>query len=210
MPSNDTLFVFTLAALALGAAPGPANLYVMTRSMAQGRGAGVVSALGLAVGGLVHTAAAAAGLSAMLAHVPAAYEAVRFAGAAYLIYLGIRMVLARGTGLPRQAAAAGAGLARIFGQGVVIEVLNPKTALFFISFLPQFVDPGAGAVATQLLVLGAIVPVAMLPVDLVVALSGGALGGRLARSAAWRRGLAWLSGTVLVGLGLRVALGERV
>lgn len=210
MPSTETLFVFTLAALALGAAPGPANLYVMTRSMAQGRGAGVVSALGLGVGGLVHTAAAAAGLSAMLAHVPAAYEAVRFAGAAYLVYLGVRMILARDSGLPRQAAAAGAGLARVFGQGVVIEALNPKTALFFLSFLPQFVDPGAGAMATQMLILGAIVPVAMLPLDLVVALSGGALSDRLGRSAAWRRGLAWLSGTVLVGLGLRVALGERV
>ncbi len=210
MPSTETLVVFTLAALALATTPGPANLYVMTRSMAQRRGTGVASALGLAVGDLVHTAAAATGLSVVLAHVPAAYEAVRLAGAAYLVYLGIRMFLARDASLPREAAPPGTGLARIFGHGVVIEVLNPKTALFFLSFLPQFVDPDAGAVSTQMLVLGTIVPLTMLPVDLVIALSGGVLGSRLSRSTVWRRGLAWLSGTVLVSLGLRVALGERV
>ena len=124
----------------------------------------------------------------MQAHVPAAFEAVRLAGAAYLVYLGIRMFLSRDAGLPREAAAPGAGLARIFRQGVVIEVLNPKTALFFLSFLPQFVDPGAGAIATQILILGAIVPVAMLPVDLLVALSGGALGDRLGMFGRHRHG----------------------
>lgn len=209
MPSTETLLLFALAAIALGASPGPSNLYVLGRTAAQGTAAGVVSSLGLAAGGMVHALAAAAGLSALFVHSPAAFAAVKFVGAAYLAYLGLRLILARETSELSFAAATRRGMARLFLQGATTEVLNPKTALFFIAFLPQFVEPVAGPVWLQMLILGAIVPIAMLPCDLIVALTGGALARRLAHSAALRRWLNRVSGGVLVGLGLRVALAEN-
>lgn len=210
MPSTETLLLFTLAAIALGASPGPSNLYVLGRTAAQGTAAGVVSSLGLAAGGMVHALAAAAGLSALFVHSPTAFAAVKFAGAAYLAYLGLRLILARETGELSFAAATRRGMARLFLQGAMTEVLNPKTALFFIAFLPQFVAPAAGPIWLQMLILGAIVPVAMLPCDLVVALTGGALARRLAHSPVLRRGLNRVSGSVLIGLGLRVALADEL
>ncbi|MBT6118202.1 MAG: LysE family translocator [Rhodospirillaceae bacterium] len=208
MFSAEYLLLFTLAAIALGASPGPSNLYVLGRTAAQGTVAGVVSSLGLAAGGMVHALAAAFGLSALFVHSPAAFAAVKFAGAAYLAYLGLRLILAREAGDLALGGPARRGTRRLFVEGAMTEVLNPKTALFFIAFLPQFVDPVAGPVWLQMLVLGAIVPVAMLPCDLIVALTGGALAGRLARSAGLRRALNRVSGSVLIGLGLRVALEE--
>lgn len=209
MPAAETLLLFTLAAFALGAAPGPSNLYVLGRTVAQGTLAGIVSSLGLAAGGMVHALAAALGLSALFVHSPTAFALVKLAGAAYLAYLGLRLILARDESEIAPGDSARRGARRLFLEGAMTEVLNPKTALFFIAFLPQFVDPATGPVWLQMLALGAIVPLAMLPCDLIVAATGGALAGRLARSATLRRALNRVSGSVLIGLGLRVAFEER-
>jgi threonine/homoserine/homoserine lactone efflux protein len=153
VPSLTTLLLFAAPTLLLLAVPGPSVLYVVARTVEQGRTAGLVSVLGLEGGALVHVAAAAAGLSALVASSPAALTALRYAGAAYLIWLGLR-ALRRG----RDEAAADrpgrASYARLFRDGVLVDVLNPKTSLFFLAFLPGFVDAGHGSVALQVAVLG--------------------------------------------------------
>src|SRR5262245_57466906 len=138
MPDPSSLWLFAAAALVLAVTPGPAVLYIVTRSVSQGRLAGVVSCLGVAVGGMVHVLAAAAGLSVVLATSALAFNIVKYAGAAYLVWLGIQKL----TRAPRPDAEASAephSLLRVFREGVVVNVLNPKTALFFLAFLPQFV-----------------------------------------------------------------------
>ncbi len=154
-PDAGTLVVFAGAALALLVVPGPAVLYIVTQSIEHGRRAGLVSMLGIQTGGLVHVAAASVGLSALLLSSTVAFNVVKFAGAAYLIFLGLRKLLGRdrfdptGERPPRR-------LDRLFAQGVVVNILNPKTALFFFAFLPQFVEVEAGSVGLQIAVLGVI------------------------------------------------------
>ena len=207
MPSPAHLALFALAALALNAAPGPSNFYVLSRSLAQGAGAGLISALGLALGSLFHVALAVAGLAALLRYVPAAYDAIRLAGAAYLVYLGIRLLRGRDAGA-EPAAVQRRPLGRVLFDAALVEMLNPKTALFFLAFLPQFVEPAAGPAAPQLLLLGLIVTLTALPCDALVALAGGRAAGFLARSASrhWPRRLA---GSTLIGLGLYTAALRR-
>jgi threonine/homoserine/homoserine lactone efflux protein len=153
IPGWSTLAVFAFAAWVLLVVPGPSVLYIVARSVDQGRAAGIVSALGVQVGSLVHVAAAALGLSAILMSSAEVFTVVKYLGAGYLVYLGVRKLMERqnfaapGT-MPRER------LSRIFMQGVVVNVLNPKTALFFLAFLPQFIDPSRGAVAGQIFVLG--------------------------------------------------------
>src|SRR5215217_3065628 len=154
MPDPTTFGLFVVAALALLLVPGPAVLYVVARSVDQGRPAGLASVLGVGIGSLVHIAFAAVGLSALLASSAAAFGVVKWLGAAYLIWLGLQRLLTRGEDAP--AAVAPDHLSRIFLQGVVVNVLNPKTALFFLAFLPQFVDPSRGSVAAQVAVLGCV------------------------------------------------------
>ena len=153
IPDWSTLALFAFAAWVLLVIPGPSVLYIVARSIDQGRAAGVVSALGVQVGSLVHVAAAALGLSAILMSSAEVFTAVKYLGAGYLVYLGVRKLMEH-----QNPAALGAmpreRLSRIFWQGVVVNVLNPKTALFFLAFLPQFVDPSRGMVAGQVLVLG--------------------------------------------------------
>src|SRR5512133_1760869 len=169
------------AGLALNLTPGPDMLYVAARGAAEGRRAGVVSALGIGAGTLVHITALALGLSALLAAVPLAYDAVRYAGAAYLVYLGVRALLARGpaaaalslgatTAAARPAELAPGRLAAIFRQGVVTNVLNPKVALFFLAFLPQFVDPSRGSAVAQTVLLGLLFDCSGTIVNVAVAL----------------------------------------
>jgi threonine/homoserine/homoserine lactone efflux protein len=208
MPAAGTLGVFALAALALIVVPGPAVLYIVAQSIDGGRLAGIVSALGVALGGLVHVAAAAVGLSALLVSSATAFTAVKLAGAAYLIGLGLHTLLRRreapDAALPRERR-----LRRIFAQGVVVNVLNPKTALFFLAFLPQFVDPDRGSVAVQLLVLGLVFVVLAVVSDSLWALGAGTASERLRDS---RRFLAlqrYVSGTVFVGLGALTAAARR-
>jgi threonine/homoserine/homoserine lactone efflux protein len=192
-----------LASLALAVVPGPAVLYIVTQSVDQGRAAGVVSALGIAVGGLVHATAATLGLSALLASSATAFAIVKYAGAAYLVVLGVLRLLRRDD--PEVEGRVTRARKRLFRDGVVVNVLNPKTALFFLAFLPQFVDPEGTVAAAQIFVLGLIfVSIAFLS-DSLWALTAGTLGGVLKRSRVYLGVRRWVSGTVFVALGLSAA-----
>ncbi len=200
MIDPNTLAVFAAAALALAVVPGPAVLYIVARSVDQGRFAGLVSALGICVGSLVHVTAATIGLSSLLASSATAFTVVKYAGAAYLILLGIHRLLTREE-VAEVAARPPRALRKIFRDGVIVNVLNPKTALFFLAFLPQFVDPAQGAATLQILVLGLVFTVIALSSDSLWALAAGTAGGLLRRSR-WYLGVKrWVTGTVLVALG---------
>jgi threonine/homoserine/homoserine lactone efflux protein len=201
MPSAGSLAIFAVAALALAVVPGPAVLYIVAQSVDQGRLAGLLSAAGIAVGGLVHVVAATIGLSSLLASSAAAFTVVKYGGAAYLIFLGVRRLLTREQ-LEDEVARTPRPRRRLFVDGVVVNVLNPKTALFFLAFLPQFVDPEAGAAWRQILALGLVFVAIALCSDSLWALAAGTLGSWLRRSR-WYLGVKrWVTGTVFVGLGL--------
>jgi threonine/homoserine/homoserine lactone efflux protein len=200
----STIALFCAAALALAVVPGPAVLYIVAQSVDQGRLAGLVSALGIGVGSLVHVVAATIGLSSLLASSATAFTIVKYAGAAYLVVLGIRRLLTRET-LENDIARAPRARKRLFADGVVVNVLNPKTALFFIAFLPQFVDPDAGAATLQIFALGLIFTLIALTSDSLWALAAGTAGAWLKRSR-WYLGVKrWMTGTVFVALGLSTA-----
>jgi threonine/homoserine/homoserine lactone efflux protein len=208
MPSTHNIVLFMVSALALNLSPGPSILYVLSRSIGQGREAGLLSVFGLATATLIHAVAMALGLSTLFLYSPLAFAVVKYLGAAYLIYLGIGALLSRGT-LQPVAAAAPLSRGAIYRQGVVTDLLNPKVALFFIAFLPQFVDPAAGSPTMQILFFGLLFHITGVPVNLMVALAGGRLAKLLARRPGWARVQNWITGTVLVGLGLRLALTEQ-
>jgi threonine/homoserine/homoserine lactone efflux protein len=195
--------VFLSAALVLAITPGPGIFYVLARSLRGGRREGVLSSAGTFLGGLVHVTAAAFGLSAILAASAVAFQTVRYAGAAYLIYLGYRMIRSRN----QQAIAleSAASPRNTLLQGVMTEVLNPKTALFFLSFIPQFVALRMGHVAVQFLVLGAISVTLNTCADLMVACFAGPLGSALERNAKFRSRQRTASGAAMIGLGVYVA-----
>jgi threonine/homoserine/homoserine lactone efflux protein len=198
--------VFLSAALILAITPGPGIFYVLARSLRGGRREGVLSSAGTFLGGLVHVAAAAFGLSAILAASAIAFDTVRYAGAAYLIYLGYRMIRSR----HQEDVALDSGLSSrgTFVQGVMTEVLNPKTALFFLSFIPQFVSVKQGHVAEQFLMLGAISVTLNTCADLLVACFAGPLGSRMKRNARFRSRQRAASGIAMIGLGAYVATGR--
>jgi threonine/homoserine/homoserine lactone efflux protein len=200
--------LFSLAALALIVVPGPAVLYIVAQSIDGGRTAGLLSALGVAVGGLVHATAAAIGLSALLLSSATAFTVVKLAGAAYLIGLGLYTLLVRKEDAA-EAVRRERRLRRSFVQGVVVNVLNPKTALFFIAFLPQFVDRDAGSVAAQLLVLGLVFVGLAVVSDSVWALAAGTAASRLRASPRFLAARRYVSGSVFVGLGAVTALAKR-
>lgn len=205
MPSLPTLALFSLAALALLAVPGPAVLYIVSQSVARGRRAGLVSMLGIETGGLFHVAAAAIGLSALLASSAHAFTVVKYAGAAYLIALGLFRLFRRSE-KENPVADPSAGLRPLFLQGVVVNVLNPKTALFFLAFLPQFVRSGHGPAALQIIVLGLLFLALAVLSDGAYALLAGSAGARLRRSRKTQALSRYTSGGVLVGLGVAAAL----
>jgi threonine/homoserine/homoserine lactone efflux protein len=198
MPDASTLLLFTAASLALLAVPGPAVLYVVTRSLTQGRTAGLVSVLGVETGTFAYALAAAAGLTGLIAASETGFTVVRFAGAAYLVYLGVRRLLERGDA----EAPAASARSRLYLRGLLVQVLNPKVAVFFLAFLPQFVDPARGPVAVQSLLLGTLFTLLAVLSDGAYVLVAGAVGHRLGG----RRGFARLSGGVYIGLGLTAAL----
>jgi threonine/homoserine/homoserine lactone efflux protein len=207
MPTLSTLGLFALAALALLVIPGPSVLYIMTRSVEQGRKAGLVSVLGIHTGTLVHIAAAATGLSALLLTSATLFDIVKLAGAGYLIVLGISRLVKRVQ--PTERTIERASLQRVFAQGFVVNVLNPKTALFFVAFFPQFVTEGRGPVAVQILVLGAVFVVLGMLSDSTYALVSGTLATRLRAGARARGPRRQWSGIVLVALGLVAATTRR-
>jgi threonine/homoserine/homoserine lactone efflux protein len=208
MPDTNSLLVFIAAGLLLNVTPGPDVLYIVGRSVAQGRLAGVVSALGIATGCVVHIAAAALGLSAMMRALPLAYDGVRLAGAAYLVWLGARTLRDSATPLAVQVVRA-APLGRVFRQGMLTNILNPKVALFFLAFLPQFTDPQRGALALQFALLGLIFIFNGFVVCVAYAMAASWLGDRLKK----RYGMSiWLNramGSLFIALGLRLALVDR-
>jgi threonine/homoserine/homoserine lactone efflux protein len=196
--------LFLLAAMILFIVPGPVVLYVVTRSVTQGTRAGLVSVAGVHVGSLVHIAAAVVGLSALIATSATAFGVIKWAGAAYLVYLGIKAFSAADTEFA-PGSAEPRSLHRVFWQGAFVNVLNPKTAVFFVAFVPQFVVPGRGSTTTQLLVLGALFVVAGMLSDGIYAVVGGTIGERLARRPALRRAQRYLAGVIYLGLGVAAA-----
>ncbi len=202
--SSLNLALFIPAAIALIVTPGPVVLYIVTRSVDQGRKAGLVSVLGSEIGNLCHVAAAALGLSAILLSSTLAFDIVKYLGAAYLIYLGIRKLLSSDK-IADQTARRDT-LGRIFLQGIVVAVLNPKTALFFFAFLPQFVDSSKGAVTLQILFLGIIMVTLAIISDTIYALMAGTLGRWLRGNLRYLRFQRDFSGTVYIGLGVTAAL----
>ena len=206
MPSQQSILLVMLAGFTLSASPGPSMLYVLSRSIGQDRAAGLVSAAGLATGGALHAVAAAVGLSAALAYSPALFRAITIAGALYLVYLGVQTWRTRHEAMGATQSVSQQSGWRIFWQGVVVEVLNPKTALFFLAFLPQFVQHDTGNLTVQVLVLGLLIPLTAVPADVLVACTGGTLAKRVARSARARSLLGGLGAALLVGLGLQICL----
>ena len=205
MPALDTITIFAGASLLFAVVPGPAVIYIVTRSVHQGRAAGLVSALGIATGTLVHVPAAAVGLSALLVSSATAFTVVKYLGAAYLVYLGIRKLIdveAELDGVPSTRS-----LRRIYAQGAVVGVLNPKTALFFLAFLPQFVDPARGSPAVQLVVLGVLlVSISMVSDTCYAMLTGTAGSWFRARGARFMRRQRVVSGGIYIALGVSAAV----
>lgn len=205
IPSTANLGLFVGAALVLLLVPGPAILYIFARSIEHGRTAGLVSIIGVHAATLVHVAAAAVGLSALLASSALAFGLVKYAGAAYLIWLGLKKLLG-----PADMPDAGGVLparsrARLFRDGFIVNLLNPKTALFFLAFLPQFVEVERGHVAMQIVFLGMLFTAIGIVTDSAYALAAGTAGNWLRRSPAYLKAERWVSGVVFIGLGVTAA-----
>jgi threonine/homoserine/homoserine lactone efflux protein len=206
IPDAGTLAIFCGAALALLVVPGPAVLYIVASSIDGGRRAGLASMLGIQAGGLVHVAAAALGLSGVLAASALAFDTVKYLGAAYLVAIGLWTLMRGGSPTDTDATIRRTRLRRRFGQGVVVQILNPKTALFFLAFLPQFVDPEAGHAGLQILILGLIFIALAVLSDGAWALLAGTASDRLRDHMGFLRAQRYVSGTVFVGLGVATAL----
>ena len=209
IPSLQTIALFSLAAVALAIVPGPAVTYVVAQSVDKGRRAGLISALGVSNGGLVHVAAATAGLSALIASSATAFTTVKLIGAAYLVVVGLRRILTRDEENGEVPASPPAPLQKVYVQGVVVNVLNPKTALFFLAFLPQFVDPARGWTWLQIAFLGCLFVVIALCSDAAYALLADALAGRLRRGGAVARLRRFATGGIFIALGLSAAAAHR-
>jgi threonine/homoserine/homoserine lactone efflux protein len=202
VPAPSTLALFTLAALALIAIPGPNMVFVATRAVSEGRRSGLWCALGLETGTIIHVCAAAAGLSALIASSATAFDALRYLGAAYLVFLGIK-ALRRRPATGEDATPAPVSLGRAYRQAIVVQLLNPKVALFFLAFLPQFLDPARGPVWSQVLVLGAILGVLGFFMDCAYAIVSAAAAGKLRGRGG---GGGKVTGTVYLVLGAAAAL----
>ncbi len=209
MPEPATLLAFSLTALLFAASPGPNFFFVLTRAVSHGRAEGFASVLGICTGALVHTLAAVLGLSALLASSALAFSAVKYVGAAYLIFLGVKTLLQRERTDVEVTSLGRTGGARAYRQGVVTMLLNPKAALYYFAFLPQFVDPSRGAPSEQLLVLGLIQAAAALTVYTGVTLAAGTVGSLLRRNLAARKVQKWVTGCAYLLLGTSVAVSGR-
>ena len=199
-------FLFLAAAIVLAITPGPGIFYVLARTLAGGRKEGVQSTLGTFVGGLFHVCAAALGISAILAASAVAFHTVKYAGAAYLVWLGIRMIRSRNAEMQVEAAAPSQGA---FRQGIFTEVLNPKTALFFLSFIPQFVNRESGHVFLQFFLLGSVSVGLNTSADLIVTALAGPLGNYIRSSATFRKRQRTATGVIMIGLGTYLATSEK-
>jgi threonine/homoserine/homoserine lactone efflux protein len=205
IPGHSSLLLFVTGGIVLLVIPGPAVLYIVGRSIDQGRRAGIVSALGIASGALVHVTAAALGLSALLVSSAAAFSTLKYLGAGYLIYLGALKLL-RDEPFGTAHAPEPRSHRRLFRQGLIVSVLNPKEALFFFAFLPQFVDPTRGQITAQILFLGLLFVAMGVVSDSLWALFAGTLARRLKRNTRWMRAQRYMSGGMLISLGVATAL----
>lgn len=211
---DASIVLFVVASLAVIVAPGPDNVYVLTRGVAQGREVALASAWGMCSGLLFHTTLAAVGLSAILARSAAVFSVVKYVGAAYLVYLGVRALLSKEEFSPsaEETPASRARLRSFFLRGLTMNLLNPKVAVFFLAFLPQFASPSGATtdgVALRLVVLGLIFALLSVVVFSAIALFSGVLGDRLSKNPRFATALRWLTGCVLVGLGVRLGLSGR-
>jgi threonine/homoserine/homoserine lactone efflux protein len=207
MPASDLLVAFFTATAIFAFIPGPGLLYAAARTLAGGRSAGLLSTLGLALGGYVHVIAAAAGLSVVFHAVPPLYTAVKLVGAAYLVWLGVSMIRAQAAGADAAPAMARKSGRRAFVEGITVEMLNPKTAMFFLAFLPQFTDPAASLpVWAQFLILGSIVNLMFALADVVAVLLASSVVARLGRANRIQRTVQQVGGGIMVALGMRLAL----
>lgn len=212
IPSVTSIGVFAVAATLLLLAPGPAVLYIIARSVEKGRMAGLVSVFGITTGTLVHVLASTLGLSALLASSALAFALIKYAGAGYLIYIGVRRILRRNDTPASQVKLPSRSMGKLYRDGFFVNLLNPKTALFFLAFLPQFVDPARGAVPFQIAFLGLLFTLMGLTSDGLYALIAGTAGAWVKRhrgSMGWER---YLTGSVFIGLGVSAALagGRRL
>lgn len=203
--SESSLALFFIAALVLALAPGPDLLYITTRGLDQGAMAGLISALGVHTGVLIHTIVAALGLSALIASSAASFTLIKYAGAVYLCFLGLRPFVSwRQTTTPGcQRLTCRTDLRKVFYQGVITDVLNPKVILFFLAFFPQFVDPGSPSASVNILLLGLMFVAIAFPIDAVVGLLAARVSKQLGHSRPWGR---WVTGVAFVTLGIGTAL----
>jgi threonine/homoserine/homoserine lactone efflux protein len=206
IPSAASIGLFAVAATLLLLTPGPAVLYIVARSIEQGRVAGLASVFGITTGTLVHVLASTLGLSALLASSTLAFAAVKYAGAGYLIYMGVRRILSRTDAPASQSKLPKRSLGRLYRDGFIVNLLNPKTALFFLAFLPQFVDPSRGAAAFQIAFLGLLFTLMGLTSDGLYALVAGSAARWVKRQGRYLRWERFVSGGVFIGLGLTAAL----
>jgi threonine/homoserine/homoserine lactone efflux protein len=206
MPDSATLALFLTATVALNLSPGPDVFFVLANSMAHGPRGGLLATLGVSGGIVVHTLLAAFGIASLLAAYPVAYEALRLVGAAYLIWLGISALR---TSREPSSAPAALSTQQILARGFLTNLLNPKVALFFLAFLPQFVEPSRGAVAVQMLVLGTLFICSGTVVNAGYALLGGWVHDHFRREPRWHQRLQQVSGSILVALGARLLLPQR-
>ncbi len=207
MPSTEILVAFAITTVVFAYIPGPAMLYAAAQTLARGRWSGVMAALGIHLGCYVHVFAAAAGLSVLFHVVPVLYLAVKLAGASYLIWLGISMFRARPGGSVAFSSMQPRSARRAFFESITVEVLNPKTAIFFVAFLPQFIDASAAfPIWMQFVILGTIVNMIFSSADIVCVFLAGALIARLRQSSGWQRLMQRAGGVLLIGLGTHLAL----
>ena len=215
MPSLESIIAVTLAGLALSATPGPSMLYVLSRSVGQSRAAGLASAIGLGLGGVLLAAATALGLAAVLKQSEWAIDALRIAGSIYLVYLGAGMIWEAYSTQPKKLEVSEVrkrSLSSIIWQGVLVEFLNPKTVLFFVLFLPQFVEASGGSISSdnvtlQLLILGILVPLTAVPSDLIVAFVGGSVAETVNDNPVISKVLSWLGGLILIFIAANLHFG---
>jgi threonine/homoserine/homoserine lactone efflux protein len=210
MPSSDLLIAFFTAVAIFAFIPGPGMIYAAAQTMAGGRTVGLLGTLGLALGGYMHVIAAAAGLSVVFHAVPALYAAVKLIGAAYLVWLGVSMIRAKAAGVDGAPIVARKTGKRALFDGITVEMLNPKTAMFFLAFLPQFTDPAASLpVWAQFMILGSIVNLMFALSDVVAVLLASSVVTRLGRANRVQRTVQQLGGGIMVALGVRLALQKE-
>ncbi|WP_136810755.1 LysE family translocator [Desulfosediminicola flagellatus] len=210
MPSIETLFTFTIAAIILNLSPGPSNLYVMARSISQGTQGGVVAAFGLASGLMVHVILSALGVSAIFKYSPFVYSVVKIAGAIYLIYLGVLYWKTCSSDIQSIKSKRLKNNLQIYKESVLVELTNPKTALFFLAFLPQFITADAGPISTQIIVLGSIVTLTAIPCDIFVAFTSTKISSWVSARNQTKHIQERVSGSLLLAMGGFIIVEEVI